>query len=31
MLPLMLSLSKDDGEVADRRRGKRNGQLTPRA
>ena len=30
-LPLMLSLSKDDGEAADRRRGERNGQLTPRA
>jgi len=31
VLPLMPSLSKDDGEAADRRPGKRNGQLTPRA
>jgi hypothetical protein len=31
VVPLMLSLSKDDGEAADRRRGERNGQLTPRA
>jgi hypothetical protein len=31
VLPLMPNLSNNDSEGADRRRGKRNGQLTPRA
>jgi len=31
VLPLMQRLAKGDGEAAGRRRGERNGQLTPRA